>query len=150
MATEQIEDPVFRPPQPGDLMVWGSKYGVSVASVDRQHHEIFDAINDLQAAVVHHSDRETIGSFLNEVVDETRVHFATEEALMAASKYNGMALHTLKHQHLLEQLAAYVTRFNRGFELSDHSLNFLRDWFIPHILEADANFGHWYSEHCKY
>lgn len=150
VGTEQIEDPVFRPPEPGDLMIWSAKYSVSVAAIDRQHHEVFDAINDLQAAVMSREDRETIALLLNRVVEGTRTHFASEEAMMTAAKYNGMALHRLKHQHSMEQVNAFVARFNRGFELSEHSLNFIRDWFLPHILEADANFGLWYSEHCKY
>jgi hemerythrin len=66
---------------------------------------------------------------------------------MTTAKYAGTALHTIKHQHLLEQLDAFIARFNRGFDLTEHSLIFLRDWFIPHILEADLNFGLWYSEH---
>jgi hemerythrin len=130
-----------------DLMIWSDKYSVGVASIDFEHHELFDAINDLQAVVMNHKEREVIDSLLSKVTEGTRAHFASEEALMAAAKYAGTALHTLKHQHLLEQLDAFIARFNRGFDLTEHSLIFLRDWFIPHILEADLNFGLWYSEH---
>ena len=131
-----------------DLMIWSDKYSVGVGSIDREHHELFDAINDVQAAVVNHEERSVIGSLLSTVAEGTRVHFASEEAMMAAAKYNGAALHTLKHQYLLEQMDAFIARFNRGFNLSEHSLVFLRDWFIPHILDTDLNFGLWYCEHC--
>ena len=133
-----------------DLMIWSDKYSVGVASIDNEHHELFDAINDVQAAVKNNEERGKIGSLLNTVAEGTRAHFASEEAMMAASKYNGMALHALKHQHLLEQADAFIARFNRGFDLNKHSLIFLRDWFIPHILETDLNFGLWYVEHSKH
>lgn len=138
----------FKTAEDGDLMIWSEKFSVGVHAIDDQHHEIFDSLNDLQTAVIDHHDREVISSLLSQVAEGTRAHFASEEAMMAKSKYNGMALHALKHQRLLEQLDAFVARFNRGFELNEHSLIFMRDWFIPHILEADANFGLWYYEHC--
>jgi hemerythrin len=150
IGTEQIQDTGFRPPGQGDLMVWNRKCSVGVASIDRQHHALFDAINDLQAAVINRENRETIGALLSRVAEGTRAHFASEEGMMAASKYAGMALHAFKHQHLLQQVDAFSARFNRGFELNEHSLNFIRDWFLPHILEADSNFGLWHNEHCKY
>ena len=131
-------------------MIWSDKYSVNVASIDLEHHQLFDAINDLHAAVMCHEEREVIGPLLSAVSGGTRTHFASEESLMATAKYNGLALHALKHQRLQEQVDAFEARFERGFILNEHSLVFLRDWFIPHILEADLNFGMWYAEHSKY
>jgi hemerythrin-like metal-binding protein len=131
-----------------DLMIWDEKISVGISVIDTEHQDLFDAINDLHLAVLGHEDREAIRSLLTRVVDGTRAHFASEEALMEIVKYNGRALHALKHQHLMEQIDAFAARFNRGVELNEHSLIFIRDWFIPHIMESDTNFGLWYSEHC--
>ena len=133
-----------------DLMIWSDKYSVGVAAMDLEHHELFDGINHLHAAVASHEEREAIGPLLKAVADGTRAHFVSEEALMTEAKYSGVALHALKHQRLTEQVEAFQARFDRGFNLTEHSLIFLRDWFIPHILEADLNFSLWYSERRKY
>ncbi len=143
LATKQL-----RPLHDDDLMIWSEKISAGVGLLDTEHQDLFDAINDLHLAVIGHEDRESVGSLLNRVAGQTRAHFASEEFLMASLNYNGKALHALKHQHLLDQLDAFTARFNRGFELNQHSLVFIRDWFIPHILDADVNFGHWYREHC--
>jgi hemerythrin-like metal-binding protein len=130
------------------LVCWSGRFSVGIATIDDQHHGLFDLLNDLQDAVNDHRDREVVKSLLGKLIEDTQAHFAAEEALMEQTKYNGKALHTLKHQHLIEQLDVFVARYNRGFELNEHSLAFIRDWFTPHILEADANFGLWYGEHC--
>jgi len=133
-----------------DLMVWHHKYGVGVGVMDDDHRGLFDAINAVQAAVIRKESHAAIGSRLNALAQATRAHFAAEEALMAGAQYAGLALHALKHQRLLEQVVAFVTRYERGgFTLHEHSLNFLRDWLIPHIQEMDLNFGLWLNEHGK-
>jgi hemerythrin-like metal-binding protein len=131
-----------------DLMIWSEEMSVGIGVIDREHQDLFDAINDLHIAVICHEDRESVGSLLKRLVEGTRAHFASEEALMETVKYNGRALHALKHQHLQEQADSVAARFNRGVDLNEHSLIFIRDWAIPHIREADMNFGHWYRDHC--
>jgi hemerythrin len=138
----------LRPMHEDDLLIWSEMISVGLDTIDAEHQDLFDAINDLHLAVIGHEDRESVGSLLSRVAESTHAHFASEEALMESVKYNGKALHALKHQHLLDQLDAFVARFNRGTDLNEHSLNFIRDWAIPHILESDVNFGHWYREHC--
>jgi len=82
---------------------------------------------------------------------KTRAHFTAEQALMDREKYAGRTLHVIKHQYLLQQLDAFVTRFNSGSSrLNEHSLHFLSDWLTTHILKEDKNFALWLNEHGKY
>ncbi|MFZ1087101.1 MAG: bacteriohemerythrin [Terracidiphilus sp.] len=137
-----------RPFRDEDLMIWSEKIGVGIGVIDTEHQDLFDAINDLHVAVIGHEDRASVSSLLIRVVEGTRAHFTSEESLMERVKYNGKTLHALKHQYLLDQIDAFDARYRRGVDLNEHSLIFIRDWFIPHILEVDKNFGLWYSEHC--
>jgi hemerythrin len=149
-AVDPVEPLVhFRTSREDDLMLWSKKYSVGVGIIDREHHELFDVINDVQAAVTVRQDRECIGALLRELAEATRAHFASEEAMMEKAQYNGKMLHALKHQRLQEQLDAFVARFDRGVDLNKHSLTFMRDWFLPHILETDCNFGVWHVEHSR-
>jgi hemerythrin-like metal-binding protein len=144
----QLPDQRLRQPKKDDLMIWSEAIAVGIGAIDTEHRNLFDAINDLQIAVIGHEDRESVSTFLVRVVEGTRDHFASEVALMETVKYNGTMLHALKHQHLMAQIDAVAARYNRGVDLTEHSLLFIRDWFIPHIQDADKNFGHWYREHC--
>ena len=152
IPTAALSDPLpahsARPLREDDLMIWSEKISVGIGVIDTEHQDIFDAINDLHIAVISHEDRESVRLLLSRVVEGTRAHFASEQSLMEIVRYNGKALHALKHQHLLDQMDAFAARYNRGVELNEHSLTFLRDWFIPHILDADKNFGLWYRDHC--
>jgi hemerythrin len=148
LLSAPLPDQRFRQFMDEDLMIWSDKISVGVGVIDTEHKDLFDAINDLHIAVIGHEDRASISSLLIRVVEGTRAHFASEETLMEIVKYNGRALHALKHQYLQDQIDALVARYNRGIDLNEHSLIFIRDWFIPHILEADSLFGLWYGEHC--
>jgi len=134
---------------PMPLMVWSNKFSTGIGVLDKEHQALFEALNGVQAAVIAKEERGTIGALLHMVAEGTSAHFTSEETMMAASKYSGLALHILKHQHLLEQLNAFMARFHRGYNLDDHSLVFLRDWFIVHIQNDDLNFGLWLNEHGK-
>ena len=78
------------------------------------------AINDLQGAVLKDDQQGLTGPLLRRVAELTRAHFSSEEGLMAANKYPGMALHLFKHKYLVEQVDALQARVNRGgFKLTD-------------------------------
>jgi hemerythrin-like metal-binding protein len=140
-------------PDPGEaipFIPWTNSLRVGIASVDKEHRQLCDAINDLHNAIGKKELKPHVGSLLNRVLEVASEHFASEEKLMAGDKYPGVALHSIKHQHLLQQIDALVTRCKRdSASLNEHALVFLRDWFKTHIVTDDRNFGLWLNEHGK-
>jgi hemerythrin-like metal-binding protein len=123
---------------------------IGIGVFDREHLELVETINELQAAVDAGGERSAIGPLLSKLAKDTKALFLSEEAMMAASKYPGLALHRMKHQRLLEQLNALLMRYARDDStMNMHSLNFLRDWLNSHIQNDDLNFGLWQNEHGK-
>ena len=123
---------------------------IRIAVFDMEHEEIVRAINALQEAVEAGKDRSETAPLLSKLAALTITHFQSEEAMMAASKYPGLMLHALKHQRLLDQLAAFQSRHGRDSSpMNQHSLKFLRDWVTTHIQNDDLNFGLWQNEHGK-
>jgi len=132
-------------------LTWSGKLRIGIGAFDKEHWEIVDAINELQAAVDSGNDLGVTGPLLDKLASNTIAHFKAEEDMMASSKYPGLALHEMKHQFLLEQLKAFRTRYrSKSARLDRHSLNFLRDWVTTHIQSEDSNFGQWLNEHGKY
>jgi hemerythrin-like metal-binding protein len=132
------------------LLTWSNKFAIGIGVFDREHREIVDAINELQAAVEGGNDRGVTGHMLSKLASDTVAHFQSEEAMMTSSKYPGLMLHGMKHQHLMKQLSAFLARYGcNGTTMDRHSLNFLRDWVTTHIQSDDLNFGLWLNEHGK-
>ena len=127
---------------------WNDSLKIGLSGIDQEHRQLSQAINDLHASLVDQSPQARTGLLLQQMVECTRAHFANEESMMAQHRYPGMALHALKHEHLLQQVDALKNRFNRGgFPLNEYSLTFLRDWFTVHVQNEDRNFGVWIREH---
>jgi hemerythrin len=124
---------------------------VGVETIDREHRELSQAINDLHTAALQDGQQSLTGPLLRKVAEVARAHFSSEEGLMVSSNYPGMALHLFKHQYLMEQVDALLARVSRGgFKLTEYSMTFLHDWFNTHIQEEDTQFGVWLNETGKH
>ena len=133
------------------LLSWSSAFSIGIGPLDREHRELFAAINDLQAAVESAQEPAVTTAMLRRVAVDTVAHFLDEERMMSATKYPGLVLHAMKHQHLISQLNAFLGRYSREDAIMNiYSLNFLRDWCTTHIQTEDRNFGFWLNEHGKY
>lgn len=129
------------------LIVWSDQFKIGIGFLDKEHRELIDAVNALHDAIEAVAEPSKTSALLRKLADETVAHFRSEETMMAATKYAGLALHSIKHQYLAQQMEAFLTRFNRGgFVLDRHSLLFLTDWISVHIQREDKNFAEWLNE----
>ena len=130
------------------LVIWTDKLSVGVKSIDDQHTVLFNTINDLHAAMLKGQSRTVVGPLLHTLVDYTREHFATEEAMMEAAKYPALAKHRIKHKELTKQVEEYLTRYESGdVTLSIQLSFFLSDWLSKHIQSTDREYGPWLNKH---
>jgi hemerythrin-like metal-binding protein len=109
---------------------------------------LFNAINDLHAAMLKGQARSVVGPLLHKLVDYTREHFTAEEAMMETAKYPSLDAHRIKHKELTKHVEEYVIRFESGdITLSIQLSNFLSDWLTKHIQSTDQEYGPWLNEH---
>jgi|GEM_PF-2333536 len=129
------------------LLVWNNRCSLSDGALNREHKELFDALNAVQDAVLNDEGRSEIGAHLIRLALATHKHFISEQARMASARYPGLPLHTLKHEQLLEELDRFIVRYDyEGMILDDHSLNFLRDWLLDHLQTMDLSYAVWLKE----
>ena len=129
------------------LLTFDKTYAIGIAFVDEQHAGLFEALNDLHAAMLKGHANSVVGSLLQDLLAYTRSHFAAEEAMLARAKYPSLAEHQTKHKKLTAQVAEYADRYKRGeAALSVHVLNFLRDWLTNHILREDRAYSAWLAQ----
>ena len=129
------------------LLTWNHACGVGVRAMDSQHGILMDAMNELRLAVVRGAGRERLSELLDQLIEFTRMHFQSEEQLMAESGFPGLEDHRGQHQCLMAQIlqSAHRLQYGEGMEMSALMV-FLRDWFLEHIEGVDKQYGPWLNE----
>ena len=129
------------------LLTFDKTYSVGIQSMDDQHSSLFDALNELHAAMLKGQGKSVTGRLLDELLAYTRSHFSAEELMLAKVRYPGLTQHHALHLRLTAQVADYAERFKRGeAALSVHLINFLRDWLTNHIRREDRAYSGWISQ----
>jgi hemerythrin len=129
------------------LLEWDARYSVNIRDLDRQHQKLFDLINRLHDAIGEGRGKEVMGAILEELLDYTRYHFATEERLFAQHDYPGMAQHIGEHHALTAEAKDFKRRFDAhdGVDTSQ-LLGFLKSWLYHHINGADKLYASYLNE----
>ena len=130
------------------LLTWSNESSVGIQTIDNEHRELMDAINELCDAVSHGHEREHTGRLLHRLIECARDHFTSEEAMLSATHYPELAEHSRQHQSLLEEVEELAGRFVQdGLVLSGHSLTFLHYWFKDHLVNDDRLYSAWLKKH---
>ena len=122
------------------IVEWRDEFRIGIASVDHEHQELVQLINDLHAQVQGESDPQAVAGFLGEVNAKISAHFALEEKIMRDRDYDEYADHKADHERLLDGIRDIMDDYesgaytNYGEALSTH----LRDWFTQHFKTRDA------------
>ena len=121
------------------LLQWKSQYSVGIESMDFEHRQMIDLINELHAELSSRRDAESIEQFLGDIHAAISMHFALEERIMLDAGYDEFAAHKNDHEDLLDQIRDMMDVFandpDRGFsELQTR----LSNWFSAHFSTFDA------------
>jgi hemerythrin len=110
--------------------------------MDDQHGILMDAINELRLALVHGSGHERICELLDQFIEFTRMHFWSEEQLMAQSGFGGLEEHRAEHHRMLAEILQAAHRLQYGEALHLRAmLCQLHDGFLEHIERMDQEYG---------
>lgn len=121
---------------------WDPCFLTGLPTVDAQHHQLVDVINQFGAALMRPqgADSAEIAALFNELQRYTLYHFEEEEALMvSASLYPAhIAHHRQEHAQFLQD----VIHMHSELKVNERQaamalLNFLCNWLAFHILGTD-------------
>ncbi|MGA9069605.1 MAG: bacteriohemerythrin [Terracidiphilus sp.] len=120
---------------------------VGVRAMDDQHGILMDTLNELRLAAVRGSGREQISEVLDRLIEFTRMHFWSEEQLLAQYEYPAIASHRSEHQRMLAQILESSHRVQHGDKMQMRPLLcFLREAYSEHIEGMDCEYGPWLNE----
>jgi len=122
------------------LIEWKDSYALGVPSVDLEHRQLIDLINELHEKLCREREApSTVVEFLGELVTRVGAHFALEERLMRTSDYPDYPAHKADHERLLDEIRDlmddYEDRLHPDLAAFAASLD---TWFTAHFRSHDA------------
>lgn len=121
------------------LLRWKPSYALGIPSVDHEHREMIEMINELYAGLEDEHDPEQVQAALGEILAGISAHFALEERLMRDAGYEEFKSHKASHEELLDEIRelmdAHAYDPIGGRELLRERLS---DWFAQHFATFDA------------
>jgi hemerythrin len=126
---------------------WNEKYSVHIEEIDSQHKKIFSIINRLHGAMKARKGKEVIGNLLDELVDYTYYHFATEEKYFRLCSYPHFDVHKSEHDLMRGLTADLKKKFDTNAEMIViEAMELLKDWLSDHVLGSDQKYGSFLNE----
>jgi len=120
------------------MISWDQTAALNVEEIDSQHQRLFALVNDLHQAMSSPEGAGDLSRALEELIDFTRVHFATEESLMTRHAYPEYDKHRAEHLALLQDVGQLLQRFRDGDVLIPFAIELdLEAWAIKHIETSD-------------
>jgi hemerythrin len=123
----------------GRPIVWKPLYSVGNVSVDNQHKQILEIVNDLHMAMEEGNDHEVVKSLLDRMLRYTHTHFEFEERLMQECGYPDIESHKGLHDVLRRKTTGL--RAHTNLVMEQDLLRFLKEWWVEHIQEEDQKFA---------
>lgn len=121
-------------------MEWKASYSVGVASVDQQHHDIFESMLRMEQSLEKKAGRNVLAQHLSEIRQLLYQHFLDEERMLQALAYPKFQLHKEQHERLIAALADLE---KTALSSNDPQclVSFFNDWFVRHVLDEDQSFS---------
>jgi hemerythrin len=119
---------------------WKDSYNIGVKEIDNQHRGLFDIISKLFNSRLYEPDGKYFYLTLNKFVEYAQVHFSTEERYMQKAQYPKFAEHKNEHDLFIEQVSGLVQDVeNKEPDIENKTLQFLKGWYLAHILGTDRD-----------
>jgi hemerythrin len=129
------------------LFTWSTTYELGIPAMDRQHVILVDAINNLHDAMLGGQDREAVQRTIHALVSYTKVHFESEEQLLAAKGFPSFDEHRMEHHAFVKRVLDFHNQYMDGrVVLSAEVMQFLKEWLAGHILVEDRRYANWMKE----
>ena len=121
---------------------WRKSFECGHPVIDSQHRKLFDIGDGLINAAVKGKSREHIEFLLDEMTEHIQEHFATEEAVLARTRYPLSAEHQVHHADLLARAKSLRDAYRRNQLDLGELVGFITyEVIAEHIIKEDLKFA---------
>ena len=121
------------------MIVWQDAYMLDIPILDEQHHGIGSLLNTLYYLMSNNHGRGALIPVLSALEIYAKVHFFTEEHLLAAARYANTADHVAEHRRLSFMLQESMSA-TKLEEDTEKLMHFVRALWLAHINKHDRSF----------
>ena len=122
------------------LLDWQTDFECGVVSIDHEHRQLIEVINDLYARIGDDSGNDEVTRLLGEIHGLIESHFALEEKLMRDASYANYGPHKADHDRLLDDIRDIMDSVHGGSDpVGEPLAQRLRAWFSDHFRTLDRD-----------
>lgn len=132
----------------GVQFVWKEEFNIGVETIDQEHQQLFEGINNLflltqkkSGWIAGKNSRRACRKGIELIKEHALKHFANEEVYMASINYEGLERHRRIHKGFRENTLPALERELKETDFSqeaiDHFLGVCAGWLIGHTTMED-------------
>lgn len=125
---------------------WSEDLSVGVEEIDRQHQEMFKAVDSMVEAMSKGGGEELIEDLINFLGNYVQDHFAAEESYMTRYGYQDYEAHKAEHDRFIASFGEFKEKHqHRDADALSviRAQRWLYEWLRNHIKSSDKAFGQW-------
>ena len=123
------------------LFIWSEQLSVGLSVIDKEHRKLVNILNSMHYAMTKGKGKEIVGAVLEELVQYTVSHFATEEGLLRKHGYAEFEKHRGIHQTMTLNVLDFQKKHTTGAVNTIKVMNFVTEWLKKHIMETDKKYS---------
>jgi hemerythrin len=126
-----------------ELIIWSRTLLCGIKIIDDQHKGLVILINNMFHHVTGNPAQEHIyfSNVIHELIKYVKIHFATEEKIMLATKFAGFAQHKKEHNQFILTVMEKIDDYNLRNQTNLSTVTkFLKDWVLSHIAIMDKQY----------
>jgi len=125
-----------------DPLHWQEEFSCGIDVMDKDHRALFQGARSLYQLLFAGKISQDGNDLFNSLIETTKQHFITEEALMRDSSYPNMTDHVAQHAEVLNTLEIYKNNFKTMLAAPKNEVcTFIKDCILVHILTSDRKLG---------
>ena len=125
------------------LAIWHSRFETGITSIDRQHQDLFEAINRAAASAKTAPSPQVTQASLDYLLNYTFKHFQLEESFMREHGYPGLISHMAEHAQLallIQKAQALHSKLTDPGAITGDVAVLIWDWLQEHIVVMDMGY----------
>jgi hemerythrin len=132
--------------------IWDSKYSVNIKSIDTQHQQFFEIINQIYFLVRQkYFSKDDLLAVINKLVEYGEFHMTYEEDIFKKFNYPEAKDHLAAHRLFRQQVKDYLLAVQKADSdlnsLASEIADFTKNWLSEHILDLDHRYTQFFIIH---